>query len=169
MTLKALRKDGTVNVVVETPRGAAIKLKHDPETGVMTLSRPLPSGVTYPYDWGFVPSTKAPDGDPIDVMILWDCAAYPGMVIPCRLIGMLRVEQTDPTSGRRQRNDRLFALPIKAPRFEHVQTIFDLPERVRLELEQFFLNVVAFEGKELKLLGFGGPADADAALRSAIG
>src|SRR5262245_17929677 len=165
--LPALRKDGSVNVIVETPRGATIKLKHDPETDVLMLSRPLPAGVTYPYDWGFIPSTRAADGDPLDAMILWDCAGYPGTLVPSRLIGVLKVEQTDPASGARQRNDRVFALPIKAPRLAHVQSIFDLPERVRLELEQFFMSVVAFEGKELRLLGFAGPADAAATLRAA--
>jgi inorganic pyrophosphatase len=161
--------DGSIRVVVETPRGSAIKLKHDPDAGAMTLSRPLPEGVRYPYDWGFIPSTHAADGDPLDAMILWDCASYPGVVIPCRLIGVLRVEQTDPASHRRQRNDRVFVMPIKAPRLEHVKSIFDLPERLRLELEEFFRNVVAFEGKELELQGFGGPDDAEALLKSAMG
>lgn len=164
----AFRPDGSVNVIVETPRGAGIKLKHDPESGLMMLSRALPVGVTYPYDWGFIPGTQAPDGDPLDVMILWESASYPGLLVPCRLIGALGVEQTDVASGKRQRNDRLFAVPIKAPRLAHVQTIFDFPERTRQELEQFFLNVVAFEGKKLSLLGFAGPDDASALLRSCL-
>ena len=168
MKVAAFRPDGSVNVIVETPRGAGIKLKHDPASGRMMLSRALPVGVTYPYDWGFIPATQAPDGDPLDVMILWECASFPGVLVPCRLIGALRVEQTDVASGKRQRNDRLFALPIKAPRVAAVQTIFDLPERVRLELEQFFLNVVAFEGKTLSLLGFAGPDDASALLHSCL-
>jgi inorganic pyrophosphatase len=164
----AFRDDGSVNVVVETPSGSTAKFKHDPQTGAMMLSRPLPAGVVYPYDWGFVPSTRAADGDPLDVMILWDGASFPGIVVASRLIGVLRVEQTSATTGKRERNDRLFALPVKAPRSEHVRTIFDLPERLRLELEQFFLQVVAFEGKELKLLGFAGPDEAAATLRSAL-
>ena len=77
-------------------------------------------------------------------------------MLPSRIIGALRVEQAGAEPGQRERNDRLFALPIKAPRSAHVQTIFDLPERVRLEIEQFFLTVVAFEGKDLRLLGFEG-------------
>ena len=164
----ALRHDGSVNVVVETPRGSQAKFKYDPETGAMMLSRPLPAGVVYPYDWGYIPSTRAADGDPIDVMVLWDGVSFPGVVLPSRLIGVLRVEQAGAAPGQRERNDRLFALPIKAPRSAHVQTIFDLPERVRLEIEQFFLTVVAFEGKDLRLLGFEGKDEADRVLRSAI-
>ena len=164
----AFRHDGSVNVVVETPRGSQAKFKYDPETGAIMLSRPLPAGVVYPYDWGYIPSTRAADGDPIDVMVLWDGTSFPGVVLPSRLIGVLRVEQTGAEPGRRERNDRLFALPIKAPRSAHVQTIFDLPERVRLEIEQFFQTVVAFEGKDLRLLGFEGKDEADRVLRSAI-
>jgi inorganic pyrophosphatase len=164
----AFRQDGSVNVVVETPRGSQAKFKYDPETGAIMLSRPLPAGVLYPYDWGYIPSTRAADGDPIDVMVLWDGTSFPGVVLPSRLIGVLRVEQTGAEPGRRERNDRLFALPIKAPRSAHVQTIFDLPERVRLEIEQFFQTVVAFEGKDLRLLGFEGKDEADRVLRAAL-
>jgi len=166
--LPAFRRDGSVNVVVETPRGAQAKFKLDPETGAMMLSRPLPAGVAYPYDWGFIPSTRAADGDPLDVMVLWDGTSFPGVVLPSRIIGALRVEQAGAEPGQRERNDRLFALPIKAPRSAHVQTIFDLPERVRLEIEQFFLTVVAFEGKDLRLLGFEGKDEADRTLRAAL-
>ena len=164
----AFRQDGSVNVVVETPRGSQAKFKYDPETGAIMLSRPLPAGVVYPYDWGYIPSTRAADGDPIDVMVLWDGTSFPGVVLPSRLIGVLRVEQAGTQPGRRERNDRLFALPIKAPRSAHVQTIFDLPERVRLEIEQFFQTVVAFEGKDLRLLGFEGKDEADRTLRAAL-
>ena len=164
----AFRHDGSVNVVVETPRGSQAKFKYDPETGAIMLSRPLPAGVVYPYDWGYIPSTRAADGDPIDVMVLWDGTSFPGVVLASRLIGVLRVEQAGTQPGRRERNDRLFALPIKAPRCAHVQTIFDLPERVRLEIEQFFQTVVAFEGKDLRLLGFEGKDQADRVLRAAV-
>jgi inorganic pyrophosphatase len=166
--LSAFRRDGSVNIVIESPRGSTVKFKYDNETGAMTLSRPLPCGVTYPHDWGFIPSTRAADGDPVDAMVLWDGTSFPGIVVPSRVIGLLRVEQTRAGSNVRERNDRLFALPIAAPRLAHVQSIFDLPERVRLELEQFFMHAVAFEGKALKLLGFDGPAEADRMLRAAV-
>jgi len=164
----AFRADGSINVVVETPRGSQSKFKFDPETGSMILSRPLPSGIVYPCDWGFIPSTRAADGDPLDAMILWDGTGFPGLIVASRLIGILRVEQKSLASGARERNDRLFALPVKAPRSEQVRSVFDLPERVRLELEQFFQNVVAFEGKEIALLGFAGPDEADRVLRASL-
>lgn len=165
---RPFRDDGSVNIVVESPRGSTAKFKYDTETGAIMLSRQLPAGVVYPYDWGFIPSTRAADGDPLDAMVLWDSASFPGVVLPSRLIGILRVEQTTVANPAPEHNDRVFAVPVKAPRLDHVRTIFDLPERVRLELEQFFVSVVAFEGKVLRLRGFDGPAEADRVLRAAV-
>ena len=147
-------------VVVESPRGSIVKLKYDPEHHVITLSRPLVAGLAYPYDWGFVPSTHAPDGDPLDAIVMWDGISYPGVVLPCRSIGVLHVEQTSPTSHKRERNDRLIAMPTKAPRWDAIRSVEDFSERIRRELEQFFLSAVAFEGRELAILGWGSPRDA---------
>jgi inorganic pyrophosphatase len=167
--LPAIIDDRTVNVVVESPRGCALKFKYDEEREVMTLSRPLPDGLIYPHDWGFIPSTHAADGDPLDAIIMWDGVSYPGVLVPCRPIGVLRVEQTNVTSRARERNDRVVALPIKAARWESVKSVFDIADRVRLELQQFFLASVAFEGKHLEILGWAGPDDAMALVRASAG
>jgi inorganic pyrophosphatase len=161
MTLPAaFRDDGSLNVIVESPRGATVKFKYDLVLDRIVLSRPLPSGLVYPHDWGFVPSTRAPDGDPVDAMIVWDGISYPGVLIPCRAIGILNVEQTNLNTGARERNDRLAVLPVTAPRFDAIATVLDLPERTRAELEQFFLAATYFEKKNVRLLGWEGPARA---------
>jgi inorganic pyrophosphatase len=166
--LPAFADDDAIHVVIESPRGSTSKFKYDAAHGVMTLSRPLTLGLVYPHDWGFVPSTCASDGDPLDCVVIWDGASYPGVVLTCRVIGLLRVEQTNVETGDRERNDRLVALPMKAPRCESVRTVFDVDERTRQELERFFLNAVAFEGKELNILGWSGPDDALALLRESV-
>ena len=165
--LPTYREDGSLNVIVESPRGSSVKYKYDAREQVMTVSRPLPLGVVYPYDWGFVAATRAEDGDPLDAMVLWDVASHPGVVVPSRPIGMLLVEQTNLESGRRERNDRVLVLPHKAPRQEHLRSVFDLPERLHDELRGFFMISVAFEGKELKILGFVGPKEAAVAVQAA--
>src|SRR5215471_14141233 len=76
-------KHGDAHVVVETPRGSAAKLEFDPDLQVFTLSKSLILGLTYPYDWGFIPSTKGEDGDPVDALILHDTATAPGLVSAC--------------------------------------------------------------------------------------
>jgi inorganic pyrophosphatase len=151
----------TFHVVVESPKGAAIKLKYDPDLGAMVLNRPLIGGLTYPFDWGFVPGTSGPDGDPIDAMVVWDVPSYPGVVIPCHALGVVRLEQNSARSpGTRERNDRVLAVPIEAPRHSGIRSIDDLPPRVRDELEQFFLAATLFRGKDPKILGWSGPQEA---------
>jgi inorganic pyrophosphatase len=122
--------------------------------------------VTYPFDWGFVPGTKVSDGDPLDAMILWDTPTFPGVVIPCRAVGLVKVDQRRKQGRGRERNDRILAIPVTAPRFEHLRTVRDVPARLRRELDQFFFNVTALEDKDIHILGWAGR---DAAIRTIRG
>lgn len=155
--LPARNKRGEIHVVVESPRGSAVKLKYDPKLGAFTITRPLILGVSYPYDWGFIPSTRAPDGDPLDAMVLHDAMTYPGVVIPCVPLGVVKLSQKKKKGGGRERNDRVIAVPVGAPRFAEIRDARDLPERVRKEIGQFFLAAVALTDKEAELLGWDGP------------
>jgi inorganic pyrophosphatase len=156
--LPAFAHDDVFHVVVESPRGSAVKLKHDPDLDVFSISRPLPLGLVYPYDWGFVPSTKGPDGDPIDAAVFWDVGTYPGVVIPCRAFALIKVDQRlpDGSSGRR-RNDRILAIPVEARRESSLTSASALPQRVRDELDLFFVTAAALEGKDPTILGWDGP------------
>ncbi len=147
-------------VVVESPRGSSVKLKYDRELGAMTMSRPLPTGVMYPHDWGFVPGTSASDGDPVDAMIVSDGGTAPGVVVTCRPLGVLEVDQKKRTGDGRERNDRIIAVPQSARRFEQVRDVFALPEQVRNEIAAFFIQATAFEGKDVNVLGWQGPSQA---------
>ena len=154
--------EGGFHVVVESPRGATVKWKYEPDWNAFTVSRPLPRGLCYPFDWGFVPSTRAPDGDPLDVMVAWEEPSVPGAVLPCRALGVLEVEQDAKKSKKRERNDRVIAVPLASPRDEDLKSVLELPERFRKELEQFFLASVAFAKKNAALLGWKGPDAAKA-------
>ncbi|HLG82616.1 MAG TPA: inorganic diphosphatase [Bradyrhizobium sp.] len=148
-----------IYAVVETPRGSTCKLDFDPELKVFTLAKPLMAGLTYPYDWGFIPSTQAEDGDPLDVLVVHDSKTYPGVVLRCRPIGVLELKQTKKGDDE-ERNDRIFAVPDRAPFEGDLQDIRHLPSRAVEELEQFFKATDALEDKKLKFLGWRGPADA---------
>jgi inorganic pyrophosphatase len=149
-------KGGDVHVVVETPRGSSAKLKFDPELHVFTLSKALILGLTYPYDWGFIPSTRGEDGDPIDAIVLHDAATAPGLVLKCKVIGVLEVVQRE-KGAKGIRNDRLIAVPRDSHREQADRNARDLPKQVRKEIEKFFVATDELEDKELKFLGWKGP------------
>jgi Inorganic pyrophosphatase len=106
-----------------TPRGSRAKLEFDPKLGAFTLAKPLLVGLTYPYDWGFIPSTKAEDGDPLDVLIIHDVATYPGLVLKCKPIGVLEIVQS--SKGKQERNDRVFVVPDRSPFEGDLQDVRD--------------------------------------------
>jgi inorganic pyrophosphatase len=151
--------DGALHVVVESPRGSRVKLKYEARYGVFMLSRPLILGVVYPFDWGFVPSTRAADGDPLDAMVLSEAATYPGVLLACRAIGVVRITQKGDKG--RERNDRVVAVPVKAPRTDGIEDARQLQERVRREIAQFFLTAVALTDKQVMLEGWDGPEAAE--------
>src|SRR5262245_45986461 len=158
--LPASAKDGRLHVIVESPAGATAKLKWDPELGLFVLSRPLPLGLYYPHDWGFVPGTRAADGDPLDALVLAEGTSYPGLLLPSRPLGVVRLEQNRKSGQGRERNDRVVAVAAAGARQAGTRRQEDLPARVREEIEQFFLNAVFFEHKDAAILGWGGPDDA---------
>ncbi len=82
-------EDGTLNVIVETPKGSRNKFKFDEAHGLYKLGGVLPAGMSFPYDFGFIPSTKGEDGDPVDVLLLMDEPAFPGCLVSARLIGVI--------------------------------------------------------------------------------
>lgn len=149
-------KHGDVHVVVETPRGSAAKLEFDPKLQVFTLSKALILGLTYPYDWGFIPSTEGEDGDPVDVLVIHDAATAPGLVLKCKIIGVLEVLQNK--KGKKGlRNDRLIAVPRDSHREHESKDARDLSKPVRKEIEKFFVATDELEDKQLKFLGWKGP------------
>jgi inorganic pyrophosphatase len=154
-----------VYAVVETPRGSRAKLEFDPKLGAFTLAKPLLVGLAYPYDWGFVPGTKADDGDPLDVLIIHDAATFPGLVLACKPIGILETVQSN--KGKKERNDRVFVVPERSPFEGDLQDIRRLPKRAIEELEKFFTATDALEPKELTFLGWHGPKRAIKAIKDA--
>jgi inorganic pyrophosphatase len=151
----------TVQVVVETPKGSRNKYAFDAERRVFTLKKVLPAGMAFPYDFGFIPSTKAEDGDPMDVLVLMDEPAFAGCVLTCRLIGVIEGEQTDGKKAKRKiRNDRLVAVEEGNHSYAAIKHIDDLGKRFVRELEEFFVNYHELSGNQFTVLDVRGPGEA---------
>jgi inorganic pyrophosphatase len=114
--------------------------------------------MVFPYDFGFLPQTIAPDGDPIDVLLLMDEPAYPGCAVRARLIGIIEGEQVD--GNKRTRNDRVVAIAEANHMYANIRKLKDLPDQFLRELQDFFVNYHRLEGKQYKLLGCKGTAAA---------
>src|ERR1700758_621594 len=150
--LKPISKtDGLLQVIIETPAGSRNKFAFDPDQGIFSLKAVLPAGMSFPYDFGFLPRTLAPDGDPIDVLLLMDEPAFPGIAVRARLIGIIEGEQVD--GKKKIRNDRLIAVAEVNHEYAYLKKLDDLPKKFLRELEEFFVNYHRLEGKRYTLLG----------------
>jgi inorganic pyrophosphatase len=154
-------------VVVETPKGSRNKVAFDPELEAFKLKGVLPEGHSFPYDFGFVPSTLAADGDPLDVLLLLDAPAFPGCVVEARLLGALEIEQHE-TDGTVQRNDRLVAVAAHSREHNHLHSLTDLSSDMLHEVEHFFHSYNEAKGGEIKVLRRVGPERAHQLLTQAL-
>ena len=151
----------TIDVIIETPKGSRQKYHYDENTRVISLKKLLPQGMMFPFDFGFVPGTKAEDGDPLDILVLSEFASFPGCQQHCRLIGGFKATQSgEKSKGKKIRNDRIFAVPVLSEVFNHVGTLSDLPEKIMKETEQFFMQYNKLEGKVFEITGNIKPKEA---------
>lgn len=149
-----------LRVVIETPKGSRNKFKYDPELGSYRLNAVLPEGMVFPFDFGFVPCTQAQDGDPVDVLLLMDIPAFPGIVVESRIVGVIEAEQSE--DGSTERNDRIIAVAKDSRTHSDIKKPADLNSNMMHEIERFFTNYNKERGKKFKVLGFKGE---DAAIK----
>ncbi|HET7442619.1 MAG TPA: inorganic diphosphatase [Terriglobales bacterium] len=154
------KKGEIVNAVIETPMGSRNKFKYDEEMGFFKLSGVLPQGMMFPHAFGFVPSTRAADGDPEDVLVIMDEPTFTGCVVPTRLLGVIEAEQTEPGQQQPERNDRLIGVAAGSRDYSDFKTLSDLNDNMLEEIEQFFVNYNQERGKKFKVLGQKGPKQA---------
>lgn len=150
MKLPPTDESGQLNVVIETPRGSRNKYKYDEATGLFTLGKILPAGSIFPIDFGFVPGTRAADGDPLDVMVYTEDALVTGCLAQCRPIGIIEVEQNK--NGKQVRNDRVVAIPVLSKVYEHIRLIDELPKVLVKEWVTFFAYYQQMNGNSFRVL-----------------
>lgn len=155
-----------LRVVIETPKGSRNKFAFNAEEQIFELKKVLPAGMEFPYDFGFVPSTLAPDGDPVDVLVLMDEPAFPGCVLLGRLVGAIEGEQH--AKNHKERNDRIIVVEQDAHRFASIESVDDLGKQFSQELEEFFVNYHRLSREEYRVLRMADPDRARKLVKSCI-
>ena len=151
--------EGRLRVVVDTPKGNRNKYKWDEELGLFRLTKILPPGFAFPWNYGFLPKTRSEDGDPLDAVLLMEEPAFCGAVVLARPRAVLRMESDG------DRNDRIIA----SPDGEHEDRIYtaEIPGRIFDEIGTFFEAYHRLRGEVTRTIGRGDAKEAMAAIRAA--
>ncbi len=148
-----------ITVIIETPRGSALKYTYEPDKHLFKLTKVLPAGMTFPFDFGLIPGTKGEDGDPLDILIISEFPTFTGCMMDCRIIGGIKAQQTE-RDGKTFRNDRFIGIPVVSQLFSEIGSTEDLPQKIMEQLEAFFKNYNEQSGKQFKAIGNVSPAEA---------
>ncbi len=141
---------------VEIPAGSRNKYEYDPELGGIVLDRRLFTSMTYPADYGFIEGTLAPDGDPLDVLILASDPTFPGCRVRVRPIGVFGM------TDEKGPDEKLVCVSTRDPQYEGIGDIADLAVSFREEVEHFFQVYKDLEGgKHTETHGFSGRREAE--------
>lgn len=137
-----------VEAFIEIPTGSQNKYEFDKERNVFVLDRVLYSPMFYPAEYGYLENTLALDGDPLDILVLSTFPTFPGCVIESRVVGVLVM------SDDKGQDEKLLAVPVNDPRWNHVQSLNDVPEHIRKEISHFFQVYKDLENKTTKIEGW---------------
>ncbi|MBK9033656.1 MAG: inorganic diphosphatase [Myxococcales bacterium] len=127
--------------VIEIPKGSKLKYEIDKTTGMLMLDRVLYSSVHYPANYGFIPQSHADDGDPLDILVLMQEPVVPLTIVRARAIGGLRMRDD------KGEDDKIIAVAIDDPAFNHYTDASQLPPHLVVELDRFFRDYKILEGK----------------------
>ncbi len=141
---------GVVEVIVEIPKGERNKYEYDPVRRMIRLDRVLYHSVHYPADYGFIPDTLAPDGDPLDCLVVVEAPTFPGCLLLARPIGTL--DMRDEKGG----DQKILAVPVGDPRFDDITDLTHLSPHWLREIETFFATYKTLEDKTTEVLGWQG-------------
>ncbi len=154
-----------VKAIIEIPYGSNIKYEIEKESGAVVLDRVMHSAMFYPANYGFVNQTLSQDGDPADVMILTEYPMQAGVVLNCRLVGVLIMEDE---SGI---DEKLLAVPTSKidPTYDEIQDLGDIPAHTLAKIKNFFETYKMLEpNKWVKVKEFQDKAAATKILQDAI-
>jgi len=164
--LPARDEDKNTLAVIEASALSRCKFKFEPDYGVFRLHNVLPTGTTFPYAFGFVPSTLGEDGDPLDILVLTDEPPPVSTVIPCRLVAVLKAVQRE--NGDTISNDRLLGVAASSERYADCRARSDVDEKILQRISEFFEFYHGLQAKDFEALGWKGHNAAEKTLESGI-
>jgi inorganic pyrophosphatase len=152
------KRDRIVNAIIETPKASRHKYALMPEYGIIAFHDVLPEDLEWPYDYGFIPQTLAPDKDPVDILIVNRDGLFSGCLIQARVIGAIR-ETKDGIE-----NDRLIAVPLPSPGTpldtDTYTEISDLPQGTLEGIKSFLVGYSSGQGHAIKISAIVGAGEA---------
>jgi inorganic pyrophosphatase len=152
--------------IIETPKNRRNKFDYDSASTLFKLGGLLPEGMSFPFDFGFIPGTLGDDGDPLDVMVLMDEPAHVGCLVDVRIIGVIEASQTE--KGKTETNDRLLAVSVHSYSHENIASIQELNPSILRQIEQFFVSYNMLRDKQFKVRSNKGPRRAIALIKDGI-
>lgn len=138
-----------VNVIIETPLGSCFKYAYDPLMDVMTVKHQLPKGYAFAFNFGFIPNTKAEDGDPV-VIVYSSEHCISGSLIDCRIVGALVAKQKK--DGKVARNDRVIAVPAGIKVHNSIKNVRDIDKHLLDQYENFLVSYEKYLGIDFKTI-----------------
>ena len=126
--------ENVVNALIEIPLGSKNKYELDEKTGRIVLDRVLYAAMIYPAEYGIIEETLAPDGDPLDILVVCSDPTFPGCIVPARVLGYLEMIDNGKTDYK------LISVVDCDPRYDDIHELSDLPSFVLKEIANFFAN-----------------------------
>ena len=139
---------GLIHLLVEIPAGSRNKYSYSHSTGVMRLDRVLHSSIRYPFDYGFVPNTLAPDGAPLDAMVIMAEPTFAGCLLRARPIGLLDIKEDGVDDAK------LLCVPEADPGQRDIHSIRQIAPSQLEEVAEFFRTYRSFEGHRISVSGW---------------
>ena len=140
--------DHVVDALIEIPYGSRNKYEVDKDTGRIRLDRVLYSAMSYPAEYGYIENTLAPDGDPLDILVISSEPTFPGWTVPARVLGYLS------TRDRGLEDYKLISVVDCDPRYANIHKLEDLPPFILDEISNFFENYKALQKMDVEVWGY---------------
>lgn len=144
----------TVSAIIEVPKGSKTKYEIDKLSGLIKVDRILFSSVHYPANYGFIPKSLGEDGDPLDILVLTQEAVVPLAIMMARPIGVMKMIDQGVA------DDKIIAVNLVDPEYEHYKKIDDLPPHRLREMKRFFEDYTVLENKKVVIEKFQNQGEA---------